>query len=75
MKIGGIAIAAGLVGALVFSQSQRPATMPDLGGAVVDLDLRHALQRHLDAVRRRHQQLADGLRLAEVIPVVVGSAP
>jgi thiol-disulfide isomerase/thioredoxin len=34
LKIGVIAIAAGLVGALVFSQSQRPASMPDLGGAV-----------------------------------------
>lgn len=34
IKIGVLAIAAGLVGALVFSQSQRPASMPDLGGAL-----------------------------------------
>jgi thiol-disulfide isomerase/thioredoxin len=33
-KIGVFAIAAGLVGALLFSQSQRPASLPDLGGAV-----------------------------------------
>jgi thiol-disulfide isomerase/thioredoxin len=34
IKIGAFAIAAGLVGALVFSQSQRPAAMPDLNGAL-----------------------------------------
>jgi thiol-disulfide isomerase/thioredoxin len=34
IKIGVFAIAAGLVGALVFSQSQRPAAMPDLDGAL-----------------------------------------
>jgi thiol-disulfide isomerase/thioredoxin len=34
IKIGVIAIAAGLVGALVFSQSQRPAAMPELNGAL-----------------------------------------
>ena len=34
LKIGVIAIASGLVGVLAFSQSQGPASMPDLGGAV-----------------------------------------
>jgi thiol-disulfide isomerase/thioredoxin len=34
IKIGVLAIAACLIGALLFSQSQRPASMPDLGGAV-----------------------------------------
>lgn len=34
IKIAVLAIAAGLVGTLLFSQSQRPASMPDLGGAV-----------------------------------------
>jgi thiol-disulfide isomerase/thioredoxin len=34
VKIGVLAIAAGLVGALLFSRSQRPVSMPDLGGAV-----------------------------------------
>jgi len=34
LKIGVFAIATGLVGALVFSQSQRPTSMPSLGGAV-----------------------------------------
>jgi len=34
IKIGVLAIAAGFFGAVLFSQSQRPATMPDLGGAV-----------------------------------------
>jgi cytochrome c biogenesis protein CcmG/thiol:disulfide interchange protein DsbE len=34
IKIGVLAIAAGFVGAVLFSQSQRPASMPDLGGAV-----------------------------------------
>lgn len=34
IKIAVSAIAAGLIGALLFSQSQRPASMPDLGGAV-----------------------------------------
>ena len=32
-KIGIFAIAVGLAGALLFSQSQQPASMPDLGGA------------------------------------------
>ena len=34
IKIGALAIAAGFVGAALFSQSQRWPTMPDLGGAV-----------------------------------------
>jgi thiol-disulfide isomerase/thioredoxin len=34
IKMGVLAIAAGLIGALLFSQSQRPASMPDLVGAV-----------------------------------------
>ena len=34
LKIGVFAIVAGPVGAALFSRSQRPATMPDLGGAV-----------------------------------------
>ena len=34
IKIAVSAVVAGLVGALLFSQSQRPASMPDLGGAV-----------------------------------------
>ena len=34
LKIGVFAIVAGLVGALLFSQSQRPAAMPELNGAV-----------------------------------------
>jgi thiol-disulfide isomerase/thioredoxin len=34
IKIGVLALAAGLIGALLFSQSLRPASMPDLGGAV-----------------------------------------
>src|SRR6202140_2340394 len=34
IRIGVFAIAAGLVGALVFSQSQRPAAMPELHGAL-----------------------------------------
>lgn len=34
LKIGVFAIVAGLVGAVLFSQSQRPATMPELNGAV-----------------------------------------
>ena len=34
MKIGVLAIVAGFAGAVLFSQSQRPTGMPDLGGAV-----------------------------------------
>jgi thiol-disulfide isomerase/thioredoxin len=34
LKIGVFAIVAGLVGAVLFSQSQRPAAMPELNGAV-----------------------------------------
>ena len=34
IKIGAFAIAAGLVGALVFFQSQRLAAMPELNGAL-----------------------------------------
>jgi len=34
IKIGALAIAAGLVGTVIFSQSQQPSSMPDLGGAV-----------------------------------------
>jgi thiol-disulfide isomerase/thioredoxin len=34
LKISIFAIVAGLVGAVLFSQSQRPSSMPDLGGAV-----------------------------------------
>src|SRR5262245_23553169 len=34
IKIGILAIAAGFVGVLLFSQSQRPSSIPDLGGAV-----------------------------------------
>ena len=34
LKIGVFALVAGLVGAVLFSQSQRPATMPELNGAV-----------------------------------------
>ncbi len=34
IKMGVLAIAAGLIGAVLFSQSQRPASMPDLLGAV-----------------------------------------
>ena len=38
IKIGVIAIAAGLVGALVFSESPRPAAMPELNGALAWLN-------------------------------------
>jgi thiol-disulfide isomerase/thioredoxin len=34
IKIGVLAIAAGFAGAVLFSQSQRPAAMPELNGAV-----------------------------------------
>ena len=34
IKVGVLAIVAGLAGAVLFSQSQRMAAMPDLGGAV-----------------------------------------
>ena len=34
LKIGVFAIVAGLVGAVLFSQSQRPAATPELNGAV-----------------------------------------
>ena len=38
LKIGFFAIVAGLVGAVIFSQSQRPGAMPELNGAVAWLN-------------------------------------
>jgi len=38
LKIGFFAIVAGLVGAVIFSQSKRPGAMPELNGAVAWLN-------------------------------------